>query len=449
MDAASPAAGIADPVEHLVREEEADAERIVGWVRILIALGLVAGGLVVTEVVGPVITEHARRGGLVAVVGGAAAFATLGVATLVIVARGWFRRWTAWVFATGDVAIVVLALQQGLAVAGLAGNWVAALPAAWAAPIVLSVGALRYRPAVQVWVSVAMLAGVTGVALSAGFAASPDAVGRTGASATELVFGRLHALQPYLMRAVMLALVGIATVVAMVRARRLLVRAVRETTRRASLARFLPPEIVPLVDRHDAGSLRRGRRQHATLLFVDLRDSTTIAERMEPERLSVFIAAFRRRVARAARAHAGVVDKFVGDGALLVFGVPQPRPDDAARALACARTLQALIQRWNAKRRFDPAVRAGIGVHAGEVFCGVIGDEQRLEFTVLGDAVNVAARIQQATRAHGVPLLASGAVVAAAGETKRWREVSRESLRGRREPMPILAPDDGSAMPAA
>ena len=84
---------------------------------------------------------------------------------------------------------------------------------------------------------------------------------------------------------------------------------------------------------------------------------------MDPARLSVFISSFRRRVVQAARAHGGIVDKFMGDGALLIFGMPEPKPDDAKRAILCAREIIRLIDRWNAKRRVDPPVRIGIGLH--------------------------------------------------------------------------------------
>jgi adenylate cyclase len=216
----------------------------------------------------------------------------------------------------------------------------------------------------------------------------------------------------------------------------LAVGAVRDTERRAALARFLPEEVAP---RLAAAGLREGRRQTASILFLDLRDSTALAERMDPKRLLIFITSFRRRVI-AARAHGGVVDKFIGDGALIVFGVPEASPDDAARALACARRLDALIAGWNAKRRFDPPLRIGVGVHCGEILYGVVGDASRLELTVLGDAVNVAARLEQATKRWGTPILASAAVVGAAGEADGWCEVTDEPLPGRSERLAILAP---------
>lgn len=175
-------------------------------------------------------------------------------------------------------------------------------------------------------------------------------------------------------------------------------------------------------------------------MFVDIREFTAFAEEMDPTKLSIFISAYRRRVMHAAEASGGVVDKFIGDGALVVFGVPEPRQDDSARAIACARHLLALVQRWNAKRQFDPPIRVGIGIHSGVVYCGVIGDERRLEFTVLGDVVNVAARIEQATKQFDVPLLASAVVVTEAGQQSEWQEMSREPLRGRDQHLAVLAP---------
>ncbi|WP_018263120.1 adenylate/guanylate cyclase domain-containing protein [Methylobacterium sp. WSM2598] len=228
----------------------------------------------------------------------------------------------------------------------------------------------------------------------------------------------------------------------------LAVSAVREAGRRASLSRFLPEELVTrLAD--DVEGLRAGRRQFAAIVFVDLRGSTGLAERLDPHALSVLLTAFRRRIIRLARLHGGVVDKFIGDGALLVFGLPEPRPDDAARALAFARSLAALAGRPSARWARPHGI--GIGVHYGEVFCGIIGQQARLEFTVLGDTVNVAARLEQATKVHGVAILASEAACRAAGARGgAWREVSRAPLRGRREAMAYYAPAaEGTAPPVA
>jgi adenylate cyclase len=164
---------------------------------------------------------------------------------------------------------------------------------------------------------------------------------------------------------------------------------------------------------------------------------------MDPAQLSVFVSSFRRRVMRAANRYGGVVDKFIGDGALLVFGVPEPRGDDCSRSVAFARDLLMLLDRWNAKRGFDPPVRVGIGIHTGEVYCGLVGDDRRLEFTVLGDVVNVAAKIEQATKRLDVALLVSDSVVSCAGRQFSWHEIGREPLGGRGKHVPVFALSPG------
>ncbi len=210
--------------------------------------------------------------------------------------------------------------------------------------------------------------------------------------------------------------------------------ATREAARRRSLSRFLPQELVSRLA--DDDSLKAGRRQQAVIAFIDMRGSTTIAEQPDPQELSAFLSAFRRRVMRISSLYGGVVDKFIGDGALVVFGLPEPTADDAARAVAFASDLVEVIARWNDKGDHDATVRIGIGLPCGEVFSGIIGEDARYEATVLGDTVNVAARLEQATKTHGASVLASEAVRRAAGTTTAaWREISREPLRGRREPM--------------
>jgi len=425
-------------VDRLFRESEIEAEYTIGWVRIAAGFILFASGLAVSSGIGSQgMAEGVHITGLITF----GAFLLLGITSLLLVVRGRFKPWMAFVFVAGDAIILTTSLFFGLKTNGLPGNGIAAMPVIWGIPVVIAVGALRYRPDVQLWFTAIMIAGLVGAAAALGFRPFPADLDAAAALGGEhRAINRLFSLQPYLMRAVMLALVGLTTALVMVRSRRLLVRAVNETAQRARLARFLPAEIAPLVGENDGASWRRGRRQRVTILFVDIRGSTAFAENMDPAILSVFISSFRRRVMRAAEAYGGVVDKFIGDGALVVFGVPEPRADDPARALACARKLLALVDQWNIKRRFDPPIRVGIGVHTGEVYCGLVGDERRIEFTVLGDAVNVAAKIEQATKRFDAALLASEAVVTLAGERNAWREVSRKPVGGRGSPLAILAP---------
>ena len=124
---------------------------------------------------------------------------------------------------------------------------------------------------------------------------------------------------------------------------------------------------------------------------------------------------FHGRLAGIAFAHDGTVDKYIGDAIMVHFGTPQSREDDPVRALACAAEMIASIGRWNAERRArgEVPVQIGAGLHYGEAVVGNIGDERRLEYTVLGDTVNLACRLEELTRELGTTLVASDELVRA------------------------------------
>lgn len=424
--------GIRARIDALVEQEDQSAESIV-------ALARIVGGLVLAAVAGAtwtVLADHPGSGpGLtpraVVIPGG---FILSGLLGYWLARSRFHRRGYAYVFLTLDAVLIGSSLHFSLESARLPGDFAAIFPVLWLPPLLLTVAVLRIRAAVQVFGLVIFTLVIASVALAHGLADTESRQALAGEAA------RYLAVRPNIMRLAMWLLAGATLILVAHRGRQVLQRALAEAERRAELTRFLPAEIAFLVIDGSNEDLRRGRRQIAAILFIDMRDSTAWAEKLDPMRLSTFIASFRRRVMRAAERHGGVVDKFVGDGALIVFGLPEARPDDARRALACARMLLALVDRWNQKREFDPPVRVGIGVHVGEVFFGVIGDEKRQELTVLGDAVNVGARLEQSTKAEGLPLLASAEVVEAAGESAGWTEVSREELRGRLGIIRVMRP---------
>ena len=214
-----------------------------------------------------------------------------------------------------------------------------------------------------------------------------------------------------------------------------------------ALGRYLPAELAPVLAAGRIDALKTGQRSAVALLFVDIRNSTAMEETLGPNALSAFIGAFRHRVMQAANTHGGVIDKFVGDGAFLVFGIVELKPDDAARAIRCGKAILTSIAQWTEERMTagEAPVAVGVGIHFGEAFVGAIGDDARLEFTVLGDAVNVAHRLEQATKDHRVPMLVSHeALVAAKEDLTRWRALGSERLRGRAQTIAIYTPVDSS-----
>ena len=221
-------------------------------------------------------------------------------------------------------------------------------------------------------------------------------------------------------------LLGVVTLVAM-----------REVARRSELSRFLPAEIA---DRLAAGdlSLRDGRELPTAVAFVDIRGSTELAERIAVADLSKLLSDFRADVLAAAGANGGLLDKFIGDGALIVFGVHDPGPRTAAQAIAFARELRRR-HRLSRPNMGANGYDIGIGIHHGLAFCGIVCAAGRLEFTVLGDVVNVAARLEKETKAHGVDLLVTDALLGSAGESKAdWHELPCDALRGRRSPIAVF-----------
>jgi adenylate cyclase len=422
-------------VDQLLRHAEIEAERVIGWVRVAVGVMLAASGIFVSF--GSKALTAGQHVNFLTGLSAVGAYVALGAISLALVARGRFRPWMAFALVTADAAVLAFGLHTLLGSMGLGGNWISIVPVIWVAPLALVVGALRYRPIVQAWATAAMVLALAGVAIGLGFQTSlAPAEADVGPYASIVA---MHDLPPFIMRAVMLLLMGMITILVILRSRQLLRRAVAETVRTKDLSRFLPAEIAPLVETGGLAGLRQGRRQEAVIIFVDIRGSTALAEHMDPERLSIFITSFRRRVMRAATEHGGLVDKFIGDGALVVFGVPELKGDEAERALAFAARLLGYIDQWNIKRRFDPPVRVGIGIHRGEIYWGLVGDARRIELTVLGDAVNVAAKIEQATKAYKVPLLVSGSVLAGAGSVNGWSEIGHQPLGGRHEAIVLYA----------
>jgi adenylate cyclase len=137
-----------------------------------------------------------------------------------------------------------------------------------------------------------------------------------------------------------------------------------------------------------------------TVLFSDIRHFTSISERMEPRVLLDFLNEYFSGMVESVMHHHGVVDKFIGDAIMAVFGAPVPEPDDALRAVRAALEMQLRLRKINEafKSRGLPEIRTGIGLHSGQVVAGNIGHVERMEYTVIGDTVNLASRLEGMTK---------------------------------------------------
>lgn len=178
-----------------------------------------------------------------------------------------------------------------------------------------------------------------------------------------------------------------------------------------------------------------GEVRDVAVLFIDLAGSTQLAASRPPEEVADVLNDFFRIVVAAVDAHNGLINKFQGDAALAVFGAPVRTGESASDALATARDLGTALRRL-------PVVDYGIGVSAGPVFAGNIGAENRYEYTVIGDAVNEAARLADRAKSADGRVLCSGAAITRADSTERrnWMSHGFAQLRGRSEVTHISAP---------
>lgn len=212
----------------------------------------------------------------------------------------------------------------------------------------------------------------------------------------------------------------------------------RLARQRLNLSRYFAPAVVERLAREEHAALPE-RAQDAAVMFVDLVGFTGRSERMPPADAMAFLREFHGRVQASVFAHKGMVQQFVGDGALACFGVPDPSPHACADALAAARELLASVAQWSAMlgAHGEPGVPVSVGLHVGPVLVGNVGSAQQWQFTIVGDTVNVASRIEALTRLHDTPLLASEAVIdrarAAAGEAVAagLEPVGEVPIRGR------------------
>ncbi|KAF0102097.1 MAG: adenylate/guanylate cyclase domain-containing protein [Reyranella sp.] len=211
-----------------------------------------------------------------------------------------------------------------------------------------------------------------------------------------------------------------------------LTSALKLERRRLSLSRFFSPGIVAELQ---SGSVDLERRT-AAVMFVDLRSFTHFAETAKPTALSELLVDYRTHVAQAVFDWGGTVDKFIGDGVMAVFGHPWAKPDDGERAIRCALQLSQSLIRWKRQRREEakPALDAAIGLHIGLVTAGVLESGQHYEFTVVGDAVNVAQRLERLAKELDAVLVVSAAILERrlpSAEAVPWVWRDQVELQGR------------------
>jgi len=178
---------------------------------------------------------------------------------------------------------------------------------------------------------------------------------------------------------------------------------------RGLFSRFISPEMVDqIMQTQDLNSLNK--RADLTIIFTDIRGFTTLSEKLTPEGVVALLNPYLEAMSQVIHKHGGTVDKYEGDAIVAFFGEPVPYKDHAARALNASLDMRIALTELKAKwaQEGRPSqIEMGVGVNSGEVFVGMLGSEQRINYTVIGDNANLAARLQDLTKAYSWPILIS------------------------------------------
>ena len=198
---------------------------------------------------------------------------------------------------------------------------------------------------------------------------------------------------------------------------------------------YVSPQVLKGILSGALSPSRKGEKRQVCVMFTDIRDFTSMSEALPPQRVVELLNDYFDRMARIAHAHGGTVDKFIGDGMMVIFGNPQPLETPEKNALAAAREMLAALVELNGdfQSRGLPALRIGIGLHSGAAVIGHLGSHERHEYTAIGDAVNVAARVCDLPKKIGKPIVCTEPVAKALGYPAFLVDAGPQAIKGHTE----------------
>jgi adenylate cyclase len=208
---------------------------------------------------------------------------------------------------------------------------------------------------------------------------------------------------------------------------------------RSTLARYMDPDLADRLLESGSEELLGGTESIATVLFSDVRGFTTLAEQLGPHRTVEMLNEYFELMVDRISEQGGMLDKFIGDAIMAVFGLPLAGEDDEDRALRASIAMIRSVREWNGdrERRGDPAVDMGIGLNTDTVVAGNIGSPRRMDYTLIGDGVNLASRLEGACKQYSARILLSELTQERLKGVYRLREVDRVIVKGKTRPVSV------------
>ncbi len=211
-----------------------------------------------------------------------------------------------------------------------------------------------------------------------------------------------------------------------------------EEEARSRLARYFSPTVAAQIA--EAGT--ESRRCHVTVLVADIRGFTKMAETMDPKQLVTYLNEYFQAMVTVIFENGGTLDKFMGDGILAYFGGHNEDENSAEAAVNCAIAMLNRLAELNTVKngRGEPEFMVGIGIHSGPAVLGDVGSAERRDYTVIGDTVNLTARIEELTKEKQIPILVSDETRLRSGDAFDWQRVAQVPIRGREQPVSLYSP---------
>lgn len=209
--------------------------------------------------------------------------------------------------------------------------------------------------------------------------------------------------------------------------------------------KYVPQEVINAVLNVSQDSMLIGNRQEVSILFSDIRSFTTISESMEPEELVLSLNSYFNEMVSIIMKNHGVIDKFIGDAIMAEFGAPLQRDNDPENAVRSAILMFEALDRFNENQsKLDKVnFNIGVGINTGECIVGNIGSEEKIEYTVIGDTVNLASRLEGLTKKYHSPIVISQFTKDRIEKNKfYYRELDNVRVKGKKEPVKIFLPMD-------